>query len=176
MKNGFKALVLTATVFALASAGANAQNTSTTIALTAQVGSFDNITCTQATLDLNGGTPITTGGMTPGQAVNCFVTSNDAAAINVAAYLPASNPLTGTNPANNIPTTDIEWSPDNAADFVPFAPLTGALAADIGAQVATAVAQGTNTPVNFWLSLNVPATQAADTYSAVMTVAITPAT
>lgn len=182
MKNGFKAFVLTATVFALATAGAHAQNqTSTTINLTATVGSFDNISCTQTTLDLNGGVPITSGGiMTPGQAVNCIVTSNDSSPDNVTAYL--ATPLTGLNPVNTIPSTNIEWSATDGG-FQPFTALTGSIVnggasftGDTGAQIATAVAAGTNTPVNFFLALQVPAGQAADTYSAVMTVAITPAT
>jgi hypothetical protein len=181
MRTGFKAFVLTATVFALATAGAHAQNnTSTNITLTATIGSFDNITCAQSTVDLNGGAPITSGGiMTPGQPVTCLVTSNDAAPDNVTAYL--ATPMTGVNPANTIPSTDINWSATDG-NFTPFAALTGttvsgtSFTGDIGAQVATAVAAGTNTAVNFFLALQVPAGQAADTYTGVMVVAITPAT
>jgi hypothetical protein len=180
MKTGFKAFVLTATVFALASAGAHAQNqTSTTIALTATVGSFDNITCTQTTVDLNGGVTITAGSiLTPGQAINCSVSSNDSIPDNVTAYI--STPLTGTaNSSDTIPGGAIEWSVTNAG-FTPFTAISGNIVGGstftgFGAQVATAVAAGANTPVNFFLALQVPAGQAADTYNGTLTVAITPA-
>ncbi len=176
MKNTIKVSLLASAVFALASVGAYAQNaTSVNITLTATIGSFDNITCTQTALDLNGGTTITTSGLTPGQLVNCFVTTNDTAAQDVTAYLPIADPLTGTIAANTIPNTAIEWSTAAASGFAHFAPLTAAgLTADDGAIVASGVTVGDSTPVNFYLALDVPAGQRADTYSAILTVAITP--
>jgi hypothetical protein len=176
MKNMIKASFLTTAILALASAGAYAANSTTaTIGLTATVSSFDNITCTQTTLDLNNSIAITASGLTTGQAVNCFVTSNDTSAIDVTAYLPIASPLTGTTATNTIPNTDIEWSATSGGTYAPFAALTTTgLTADDGAIVASSVATGDSTAVNFYLKLNVPAGQLADTYSATMTVAITP--
>jgi hypothetical protein len=175
MKNMIKASFLTTAILALASTGAYAANsTSTTIGLTATVSSFDNISCTQTTLDLNGGTAITASGLSTAQAVNCFVTSNDTSAIDVTAYLPNTSPLTGVTATNTIPNTDIEWSATSGGTYAAFAPLSGDLSTDDGAIVASSITIGDNTPVNFYLKLNVPAAQYADTYSATMTVAITP--
>lgn len=176
MKNIIRTTSMVAAVLALASMGAYAQNaTSTTIGLTATVSSFDNITCTQSTVDLNNGVAIVASGLTTGHAVNCFVTSNDVTAVDVTAYLPITSPLTGTTtPANTIANTNIQWSATAGGTFAPFAPLTGDLVADDGAIVATSVAQGDATAVNFFLKLNVPTATPADTYNATMTVAITP--
>jgi hypothetical protein len=177
MKSTIKASFLTSAILALTSVGAYAANSSTaTIGLTATVSSFDNITCTQSTLDLNGGTSITASGLTTGQAVTCSVTSNDTSAIDVTAYVPNTSPLTGTTSSSNtIPNTDIEWSATSGGTYTPFAALTGTgLTADDGAIVASSITIGNNTAVNFYLALNVPAAQPADTYNAVLTVAITP--
>jgi hypothetical protein len=165
---------MVAAVLALASMGAYAA-TSTTIGLTATISSFDNITCTQTTVDLNAGTAIVASGLTTAQAINCFVTSNDVAAIDVTAYLPIASPLTGVTATNTIANSNIEWSAAAGGTYAPFAALTGAgLTADDGAIVASGVTAGDLTPVNFFLKLNVPAAKLADTYSATMTVAITP--
>jgi hypothetical protein len=177
MKDIIRIPFTAAAVLALASMGAYAQNaTSTTIGLTATVSSFDNITCTQSTVDLNNGVAIVASGLTTGHAVNCFVTSNDVTAVDVTAYLPITSPLTGTTtPANTIANTNIQWSATAGGTFAPFAALTATgLTADDGAIVASSVLQGDATAVDFFLKLNVPIATPADTYSATMTVAITP--
>jgi hypothetical protein len=177
MRNTIKTSVLAITFLALASVGAFAADnkTSTTIGLSATVSSFDNISCTQTTVDLNGGTAITASGLTAAQAINCFVTTNDTAAMDVTAYLPTASPLKGATATNTIPNTAIQWSATSGGTYTPFATLTASgLTADDGAIVASSVTLGDLTPVNFYLKLAVPAHQLADTYSATMTVAITP--
>jgi hypothetical protein len=176
MRNTIKTSVLAIGFLALASVGAFATGNSstTTIGLTATVSSFDNITCTQSTVDLNGGTAITASGLTPAQAVNCSVTTNDAAAMDVTAYLPHASPLTGTTSSNTIANSAIQWSQSSTSGFAAFAPLTGSLSTYDGAIVQNSVALGDATGVSFYLKLAVPAGQHADTYSATMTVAITP--
>jgi hypothetical protein len=169
---------MVATVLALASVGAYAQTNvkSVTIGLTATVSSFDNIGCTQTTVDLNAGTAITASGLTTAQAVNCLVTSNDITAIDVTVYLPHANPLAGvTAGLPTIANSNIEWSAAAGGTYVAFAALTGTdLTANDGAIVAQSVAIANNTAVNFFLKLNVPVAQAADVYSGTLTVAITP--
>ncbi|MGD0479832.1 MAG: hypothetical protein ABSA42_06650 [Terracidiphilus sp.] len=176
MRNTIKTSVLAITFLALASVGAfaDANQTSATIGLTATVSSFDNITCTQNGLgvDLNGGTGITKSGLTAtSMAVNCSVTTNDPAAMDVTASVPHLSPLTGATSSATIPNTDIQWSANSTTGFAAFAPLSGSLD---GAVVASSVALGDGVGVDFYLKLAVPAGQLADTYSATMTVAITP--
>lgn len=177
MKNIIRTSSMVAAVLALASMGTYAQNSTTaTIGLTATVAAFDNITCTQTTVDLNAGAAIVASGLTTSQAVNCFVTSNDVTPVDVTAYLPIATPLTGVTTAKpTIANTNIEWSATTGGTFAPFAALTATgLTADDGAIVATSVITGDATPVNFFLKLNVPIATPADVYSATMTVAITP--
>lgn len=175
MRNTLKHLTLAAAFLALATTGAFASDqTSATIGLTATVSSFDNITCVQSTLDLNGGVGIAFSGLTGGQAVNCSVSSNDDVPVNLTAYMSDGAPLTGTNPSNTIANTNIEWSATSGGTYVPFAALSGDLAGNTGAVVVTGVESGDSVAANFFLALNVPPTQAADTYSGTLTVAITP--
>jgi hypothetical protein len=175
MRNLLKTGLLAAGILALTSAGAEAQNsTSANIGLSATISSFDNISCTQTSGGISFGSSITASGATAAQAVNCSVTSNDSSAVNVTAYLPTAAPLTGGTTSATIPSTDISWSATSGGTYVPFAVLSGSYSADTGAVVATGVSQGTNTAVNFYLELNVPASQVPDTYTATMTVAITP--
>lgn len=149
--------------------------TSTTIQLTAQVSSFDNISCSQSTLDLNGGSAITQSGTTVAQPVNCSVTTNDTADQSVTVYVSSS--LIGSGDASNtIPDTAIEWGTSSSGSFTPFTSQTGGVAdGKYGAVVAGDVPVGDNQPVNFYLTLDVPAGQHADTYNGTLTVAITPA-
>ena len=177
MKNTIRTSLMAAAVLALASMGAYAQNvTSVNIGLTATVSSFDNISCTQTTLDLNNKVAIVASGLTTAQAVNCFVTSNDITPIDVTVYLPTASPLVGvTTGLPTIANTNIEWSAATGGTYASFATLTATgLTADDGAIVAQSVAIANGTPVNFFLKLNVPIAQAADVYSATLTVAITP--
>jgi hypothetical protein len=173
MKNTIRTSLMAAAVLALASMGAYAQNHSTTtLGLTATVSSFDNITCTQSTVDLNAGAAITASGLTTGHAVNCSVTSNDIAPIDVTVSIPTANPLTGVTTA--LPTlanTLIEWSPTSGGTYAYFASL---VTGSDGAIVAKSITIGDATPVDFYLKLNVPAATPADVYSATLTVAITP--
>jgi hypothetical protein len=173
MRNTIKTSVLAITFLALASVGAfaDANQTSTTIGLSATVSSFDNITCTQTTVDLNGGSAITASGLTPAQPVACSVTTNDTSTMSVTAYIPTGTLLTGVTTSNTIANTAIQWSATSGGTFAAFAPLTGL---GDGAVVKSSVAVGDATPVSFYLQLAVPAGQHADTYSATMTVAITP--
>ncbi len=172
----FKGFTLAAAVLALVSVGAFAapNSSTTTVGLTATVSSFDNITCTQTSVDLNNGVNITASGLTTGHVINCFVTSNDTSAIDATAYLPDASPLTGTNPSNTIPNSDIEWSASSGGTYVALSALGGSLSGNDGAIVATNVGTGNAIPVTFYLKLNVPAGQPADSYSATLTVAITP--
>ena len=178
MRNIVKTAFLVAGVLALTSAGAYADNSSSAnIGLTATVSSFDNITCTQTGAGISFGSSITASGATAAQAVNCEVTSNDATAADVIAYLPDASPLTGTVSATTIPSTDISWSATSGGTYAPFAGLTqSGYDTDTGAVVQASVTQGTNTAVNFYLELNVPAATVPDTYTATMTVAIIPHT
>ena len=158
MKNTIRTSLMAAAVLALASMGAYAQNHSTTtLGLTATVSSFDNITAS---------------GLTTGHAVNCSVTSNDIAPIDVTVSIPTANPLTGVTTA--LPTlanTLIEWSPTSGGTYAYFASL---VTGSDGAIVAKSITIGDATPVDFYLKLNVPAATPADVYSATLTVAITP--
>jgi hypothetical protein len=126
-------------------------------------------------VDLNGGTGITASGPTAAQAVNCTITSNDTAAMDVTAYLPHLSPLTGSGSSSHkLANALIGWNSDGGSSFTQFAALTGDLLADDGAVVASSVALGDTVGVDFFLNLNVPANTKADTYSAILTVAITP--
>jgi hypothetical protein len=176
MKNSIRTSIMVASVLALASMGAYAANSSTTtIGITATVSSFDNIACTQTTVDLNGGVGITASGPTAAQAVNCTVTSNDVAAMDVTAYLPHLTPLTGSGSSSNkLANTLIGWNADGSSTFAQFAALSGTLSADDGAIVATSVTLGDSVGVDFYLNLSVPVNTKADSYSATLTVAITP--
>lgn len=175
MRKICQASLLAAAVLSLVNVAHAANTTTTTVGLSATISSFDNITCSTATVDF--GDSITVSGLTPAQEVSCSVSSNDSTAVNVTAYVPDANPLTGTNVENTIPNSDIEWSGSSGGTYTAFAALTAGTnipAGSDGAQVATGVTPGSDTPVNFYLKLNVPAAQLADTYSATMTVAITP--
>jgi hypothetical protein len=176
MRNTIKTSVLAITFLALASVGAFAAGNSSTasIGLKATVSSFDNITCTQTTLDFNAGADITASGLTPAQPITCSVTTNDTAAMDVTAYLPIGSPLPGVTTSNTIANSNIKWSATTGGTYAPFSALTGDLSVNDGAIVASSVTLGDATPVSFFLKLAVPAGQHADVYSATMTVAITP--
>jgi hypothetical protein len=66
MKNSIRTSIMVASVLALASMGAYAAKLIRLllIGITATVSSFDNIACTQTTVDLNGGAGITASGPT----------------------------------------------------------------------------------------------------------------
>ena len=171
------ASILASAVLALASVGAYAQTSTTaTVQLQAMVSSFDNITCDTGIVDLNGGMPITNPGPTMPQSILCFVTSNDLAPVNITAYIPDANPLTGMNGNFQIQNFNISAGPA-PFDLMPFQPLTiDGLPGNDGVVVATGIPEGPDFPVNFWLQLNVPNNTPADLYTAVLTVAITPMT
>jgi hypothetical protein len=172
MKNAFKVSILAVAALAL-SAGAFAQNASTNIQIQANVSAFDNINCLTNFVDLGGGMSITNSGQTGTQPVECNVTSNDSYPVNITAYLPTTAPLTGINPSNRISNYFI-WG-GQSGSMAPFQPLSGGLTGNDGLIVASDIPHGSNVPVFFLLSLNIPTNTVADMYSATLTIAITPA-
>lgn len=179
MRTICKASLLTAAMLSLVSIGrATSNQTTATIPLTATISSFDNISCSTNSLDFGVGSAITSGGLTSAQEIQCTVASNDSTAVNVTAYL--TSQLTGTtNSDNTIPSTAIEWSATSGGTYAAFAALTPGTnipSNSVGAQIATGVAQSATqtTAVDFWLELNVPYNQPADSYTGTLTVAITP--
>jgi hypothetical protein len=95
--------------------------------------------------------------------------------MDVTAYLPHLTPLTGSGSSSNkLANTLIGWNADGSSTFAQFAALSGSLSADDGAIVATSVTLGDSVGVDFYLNLSVPVNTKADSYSATLTVAITP--
>lgn len=173
MKNTFKFSALATAILAMASVSAFAANSTTAnISLTATVSSFDNITCTQSSVDLNSSNAITASGTTASQTINCSVTTNDAVAQDVVAYLPHTSPL--TSGTDTIPNSVIESSPAGTT-WTSFADLTSfGLTGDDGARVATSVTIGDATAISFLVRLNIPTDGSVKVgnYSGTMTVEI----
>jgi hypothetical protein len=177
MNNAIKASILASAVLAFASIGAYAQppsnSTTATVQLQATVSSWDNITC-QPTVDLGGGMPIANQGPTTPQPVSCNVTSNDINPISLTAYILDSAPLTGINAHFQISNFQVSAgpSPFSLMSFQPI--LVNGLSGNDGVVVQNFVPQGLNMNSTFFMSLFVPFNTPADTYQAILTVAITP--
>lgn len=179
MKNTVKASLLAVAVLALASVSAYAQLTETTqtvgaqttIGISATVASFDSISCNPY-VDLNANSPITNPGATVAQPVFCKYATNDAFPMDVTVYLPDATPLTGFSGAI-IPNSNILAGP-NPGSMSPLQPLSNGLQGNDGLVVLTAITPSSGANLNFYLALNVPQFTLADTYNAILTVAITP--
>jgi hypothetical protein len=187
MKNVIKVSLLAAAVLALANVTAYAATSTTaTIAVSADVGSFDNITCTQTAGGIafgTSGSPLTASGWTTPAIVNCAITANDTYGEDVNIYL--SGTLTGVSgPAatgpSTIATSLFGYNTTGDASYTTVSSVaSGTYGGDYGSAAAVLTdqaASGTGS-FAFYLGLNVPATQPSGSYTGVnLIVAITPST
>jgi hypothetical protein len=92
--------------------------------------------------------------------------------MNITVYLPDNAPLRGMS-GQTIPNYYILAGP-NPGSMNPLQPLGNGLEGNDGLIVVSGIAPSSGANLNFYLALNVPPQTLADTYTATLTVAITP--
>jgi hypothetical protein len=158
-----KLTILAAGVLAFGVMAHAASNDTASIPITADIGSIENVGCTQTSIAFGAAiTPLTSSGWTAPAEVNCTISTNDVDGDDVNIYVGGVLTTGGETPST-IASSNFGYNTDGGTSFTSLSLIgSGTYSGDYGALVRSTITTG---PTSFYLGLNVPAGQAVGSYS-----------